>query len=195
MKKDVKVVRDPKAIKIAVEDTRSNILSLLRINDMSISQLAESLDKDQSTIYRHIKKLEEFGYLEPSGEKKTHHIPEKIYGRTAGVFLLCPSNIDTGQPSDMMVEWERNKAERILELLNVMDYKSEDGEELVEDISDIFIDLKERVTNPIEKSEDEIGKISFATLLRLELLLFLLEQRNDEELKKKVDSVLDKFVQ
>ncbi|MFW6142096.1 MAG: winged helix-turn-helix domain-containing protein [Candidatus Saliniplasma sp.] len=195
MKKDVKVVRDPKAIKIAVEDTRSNILSLLRVNNMSISQLAESLDKDQSTIYRHIKKLEEYGYVEPSGEKKTHHIPEKIYGRTAGVFLLCPSNIDTGQPSEMMIEWERDKAERIMELLNVMGYESEDGEELVEDISEIFIDLKERVINPIEKSEDKIGKISFATLLRLELLLFLLEQRKDVELKEKVNSILDKFTQ
>jgi len=193
MKKDVKVIRDPKAIKVAVEDTRSNILSILRINDMSISQLAKSLDKDQSTIYRHIKKLEEYDYIEPTGEKKTHHIPEKIYGRTSGVFLLCPSNIDTGQPSEMMIEWERNKAERIIELLSIMGFDSDDGSELIEDISDIFIDLKERVIKPIEESEEDIGKISFATLLRLELLMFLLELRNDQELREKVNTALDKF--
>lgn len=192
--KDLKVVRDPQAVKTAIEDTRSNILSLLRVNDMTISQLAESLDKDQSTIYRHIKKLEEYGYLETVGEKKTHHIPEKLWGRTASVFLLNPSSIDTGQPSEMMVEWEREKAARILDLLDIMGYdigEEDELEDLVEELSEIFIDLKEKVTKPIEDAEDDIGEISFPTLLRLELIMFMLEERKNEELKKKLDEVLN----
>lgn len=193
MKKDVEVVRDPESIKIGIEDTRSKILSLLQVNDMTISQLAKTLDKDQSTIYRHIKKLEDAGFVEKVGEKKEHHIPEKIFGRTAGLFLLSPSTIDTGQPSDMMVKWEKQHAENIIELLNTMGYKTEDSEELVDDLSDIFIDIKEKVIEPIEDSEDELGEISFPTLLRLELMMYILELNEDKEIKEKLDDLIEEF--
>lgn len=193
MKKDVEVVRDPESIKIGIEDTRSKILSLLQVNDMTISQLAKTLDKDQSTIYRHIKKLEDAGFVEKAGEKKEHHIPEKIFGRTAGLFLLSPSTIDTGQPSDMMVKWEKQHAENIIELLNTMGYKTDDGKELMDDLSDIFIDIKEKVIEPIEESEEELGEISFPTLLRLELMMYILELNEDKEIKEKLDDVIKEF--
>ena len=193
MKKDVKVVRDPSAVKIAIEDTRSNILFLLRVKDMTISQIAESLDKDQSTIYRHIKKLEESGFVDSVGEKKEHHIPEKLYGRTASLFLLSPSSIDTGKPSEMFIKWEKEHAEKILNLLDIMGYESKKSDEFIEKISNILLDFNERVTKPIENSEEEIGKISFPTLLRLELLMFLLEERDDDDFKNKIDEVLSNF--
>ncbi|MFW6041056.1 MAG: ArsR/SmtB family transcription factor [Thermoplasmatota archaeon] len=193
MKKHVKVVRDPSAVKLAIEDTRSNILSLLRVKDMTISQLTESLDKDQSTIYRHIKKLEESGFIESVGSKKEHHIPEKLYGRTASLFLLAPSSIDTGQPSEIMIEWERKHSERIIELLSVMGYNTDETENIKENLSEILLEFERRVVNPIEESEEEIGKISFPLLLKLELVLFLFEIRDDEKLKDKIDEVLSTF--
>lgn len=193
MKKDVKIVRDPKAIKVGIEDTRNNILSLLRVNDMTISQLADSLNKDQSTIYRHIKKLEEFGYVEVAGEKKEHHIPEKVYGRTASVFLLNPRSPDSEKSPDMKIEWEKGHAERLIELLEMIGYESEDPENTIDDISDLFIEMKNRVIEPLKKSEESLEDVSFPFLMRLELFLFLLKEREEGELKERVDGIFDKF--
>ncbi|MBS3816816.1 MAG: ArsR family transcriptional regulator [Candidatus Thermoplasmatota archaeon] len=195
MKKDVKVVRDPEDVKLALEDTRSDILSLLKVNDMTLSQLDESLDKDHSTIYRHIKKLEEAGYVEEIGEKKDHHIPKKVYSRTANVFLLNPNSIDKGEPADLLIDWEEKNAERILNLLEIMGYSidREDEDELIEDLSRLFVDLKERVIDPIEEAEDEIKDISFPLLLRLELLMFLLEENEDEELRQRFEHFSSKI--
>jgi len=44
-KERIKVVRDPKAIIIGIEKNRRNILKLLRFNDLTVSQIAESWKK------------------------------------------------------------------------------------------------------------------------------------------------------
>ncbi len=195
MKKEVKVVRDPEDVKLALDDTRSDILSLLKVKDMTLSQMTDSLDKDHSTIYRHVKKLEEAGYLEEVGEQRDHHIPKKIYSRTANAFLLNPSSIDEGEPADLMIEWERENAERLLNFLTVMGYsiEEEEKEELIDDLSNLFIELKDKVIEPIEESEDEIGEISFPLLLRLEVLMFLLEKKRDEELEERFENILSRI--
>ncbi|MFP3872169.1 MAG: winged helix-turn-helix domain-containing protein [Candidatus Natronoplasma sp.] len=195
MKKEVKVVRDPEHVKLAIEDTRSDILSLLRVNDMTLAQMAESLGKDHSTIYRHVKKLEEAGYLEEVGEKKDYHIPKKVYSRTAKVFLLNPSSLDSGDTADLTMDWERRNAEKILDLLDIMGYSvdCEDREELIDELSELFIDLKEKVMDPIEEAEDEIGEISYPLLLRFEVMMYLLEKRKDEELEDRFEGFISKL--
>jgi len=194
MKSDVKVVRDPDDVKVAIEDTRSDILSLLRVNDMTITQLAENLNKDHSTIYRHIKKLEDAGYIEEIAQMKENHIPKKVYTRTADVFLLSPTSIDGGEPSDLTMDWERENARKILELLEVMGYSvDEDEEEMVDILSSIFAGLKEKVSDPIDEAEEEIGEISFPILMRFELLMFLLEKRKDEEIEEEFEKFFSKL--
>ncbi len=195
MKKEVKVVRDPEDVKLALEDTRSDILSLLKVKDMTLSQMTDSLGKDHSTIYRHVKKLEEAGYLEEVGEQKDHHIPKKIYSRTANAFLLNPSSIDEGETTDLMIEWERKHAERILDFLSILGYSIEEDEkeELIDDLSSLFIDLKESVIEPIEESEDEIKEISFPLLMRLEVLMYLLEKKKNENIEKRFEDILSRI--
>ena len=194
MKSDVKVVRDPDDVKVAIEDTRSDILSLLRVNDMTITQLAENLNKDHSTIYRHIKKLEDAGYIEEIAQMKENHIPKKVYTRTADAFLLSPTSIDGGEPSDLTLDWERENARKILELLEIMGYSvDKDEEEMVDILSNIFAELKEKVSDPIEEAEDEIGEISFPLLMRFELLMFLLEKRKSEDIEEKFEKLLSKL--
>jgi len=196
MKSDVKVVRDPDHVKVAIEDTRSDILSLLRVNDMTITQLAENLNKDHSTIYRHIKKLEEAGYIEEIEQINENHIPKKVYTRTANAFLLSPTSIDGGEPSDLTMDWERENARKILELLEIMGYsveREEEEEEMVDILSNIFAELKEKVSDPIEEAEDEIGEISFPLLMRFELLMFLLEKRKSTDVEEKFEKLLSKL--
>lgn len=195
MKSDVKVVRDPDHVKIAIEDTRSDILSLLRVNDMTITQLAETLDKDHSTIYRHIKKLQDAGYVKEISEMKDNHIPKKVYTRTADSFLLSPTSIDGGEPSELAMDWEKENAKRLLELLEIMGYsvEEEEVEEIIDILSNIFVELKEKVSDPIEEAEDQMGELSYPLLMRFELLMFLLEKRKSKDVDQKFEKLLSKL--
>lgn len=195
MKKEVKVVSDPEHVKLAIEDTRRDILSLLKVNDMTLTQMSETLDKDHSTIYRHVKKLEKAGYLEKVGEQKDHHIPKKVYSRTAKVFLLNPSSMESGVRTDITIDWEKKNAEKMVDFLEIMNYniKEEEKEELIDELSKFFIDLKERVMDPIADAEEKIGEISFPQLLRFEVLMYLLEKRKDKELEERFEKILTKI--
>lgn len=192
MKKEVKVIRDTPSIKICVEDTRSKILSLLRVRDMSISQLAEALDKDQSTIYRHLKKLQNAGYVEISGKRKEHHIPEKLYGRTASIFILSPTDGDTDDES-ISKSWQRRHTERVAKLMEILGYDVDISEELIEDLASFFSMLDKTTDELIERSQDKISEMNYPTLLRLKLLLFILEIMDNDDVKEEAERILNSF--
>lgn len=181
------------SIKVGVEDTRNKILSLLGVKDMSISQLAEALDKDQSTVYRHLKKLEKTGYVQVTGERKKYHIPEKMYGRTANIFLLSMTG-DGPQSEKLGKEWHREQSKNVLELLNLMEICDENTvDESLDDLTELFTELDTITDNMIEENQDKIGEISYPTLARLKLILFLTIIDRHEELKKKTEKLLEKF--
>lgn len=193
MRKDVEIIRDPKAIKIGVEDTRGKILSLLRVDDMTITQIAEALSKDQSTIYRHIKKLEEAGFIEVCGERKEHHIPEKLYGRTASLFLLSPRTMEAGESEEIELSWEKAHAEKIMDIMNKLGYENDRSEDLVEDLSELFARLCDIMNKTIENTEKDIGEMDYPMLVRLRLLFYLLEIEENPELKEKTKKIISRF--
>lgn len=190
MKKDVKVIKDIDAIKVGVEKTRSKIVALLKIKDMTISQLAEALERDQSTIYRHIKKLEEYDFLEVTGERKLHHIPEKLYGRTAAVFLFSPFIDEVEDAFFGIPKWEIESSGWVVETLKTLDIYDGSSQDLLDELSYIFTILSKRTEDRLFESENNIRDMSYTRLLRLAFVLFLLELDMDDELKERTFSMI-----
>ena len=192
MQSSIRVVRDPEKIRICIETTRSKILSLLNVENMTISQLAEVLNKNQSTVYRHVKKLEKHNFIEVSGEKKEHHIPEKIYSRTAKMFLMIPQSND--MEDDYEDRWRKESMMKSLEILDKIGYDNEGSEELVDTVNAFFLKFAGKTADYMEGNED-IGEIDTYTLRIVEMLLLLLEIKNDKslkDLKEDIIPVLDK---
>jgi len=187
MKEPVRVIRDPDKIRICIETTRNKILSLLNVENMTISQLSEALSKDQSTVYRHVKKLEKHDFVTVRGEKKEHHIPEKIYGRTAGMFLMIPQSND--MDDDYEERWRRESMEKSLEILNMIGYNNDRPDDLVENLNEFFLKFGSKTADYFENNED-IGEIDNYTLRIVEMLLLLLEVNNDNELKALKDEII-----
>lgn len=191
MKEPVRVIRDPDKIRICIETTRNKILSLLNVENMTISQLSEALSKDQSTVYRHVKKLEKHGLVMVCGEKKEHHIPEKIYGRTAGMFLMIPQSND--MEDDHEERWRKESMQRSLDVLDLIGYHNEGSDELIEKVNDFFIKFGSKTADYFEEN-NEVGEIDNYTLRIVEMLLLLLEVKNDDklnQLKREIIPVLD----
>ncbi len=171
--KEIEIVDDPEKIKIIIEETRSKILHLLRFRDMTISELASILNKDISTIFRHIKKLEKAGLVKVTGERKLHNVPEKIYGRTARTFLLAPESY---RKDEMIEKFSRRKMEKLIKALESIGYHVKEKGQLME----LLLHLDEISIKDLENLKMDVG---WNTIARLRTLLILLNM-DDESLKK-----------
>jgi DNA-binding transcriptional ArsR family regulator len=59
----MKVVLDKSSLFALASDTRMEMLKALESNRRTVSQLAELINIDKSAVYRHLKKLEEGGFV------------------------------------------------------------------------------------------------------------------------------------
>ncbi|MFW5928783.1 MAG: ArsR/SmtB family transcription factor [Thermoplasmatota archaeon] len=193
MSHKVETVKDMDRIKISLEETREKILALLRVNNMSISQIAEVLNKDQSTINRHIKKLERAGFVEIVGERKEHHIPERIYGRTADTFLINPDAQSTKKMASLMINWNLGYDEDTLEKLEMIGYDDGISEETLTNIFDFLNSINEHISNHVEEIEEEVLDMNYRDLIKLKLLLYLIELNNNPDLEKYFHNVFSDF--
>ena len=128
MKKEIKIFRDNDAIRASLQETRSKILSLLKLNDLTINQIAESLGKERSNIYRHVKRLERYGYIKATDEIKKGGAYEKVYSRTAKFFIMTPKSIDSDKPTTVG-EWDIGQTRQVLKQLKSLGFGNECSEE------------------------------------------------------------------
>ncbi len=191
MKEDVELVHDSERIKILLEDTRKNILNLLKIEDMSISQLAEGLDKDRSTIYRHVKKLEDYGYVELKGERIVNNVPGMVYGRTAKLFLPCPKSMEPGDPILESFSWDEKNTYNILDCLKLLGYDVDLTDDLARDTSNIFTKIDNKIIDIFR--ETDLVEMDHLEALRLKFLIILIEFSSNEKLRDDIKSLISGF--
>jgi len=192
MSPDIKLFEDSDTLKVGLESTRKQILDLLRVKNMTISQVSEALEKDQSTVYRHIKKLEEAGFIEVKGERKEHHIPERIYGRTADVFLLSPEPISSDKTSSLGIRWDDGKVKECLDILEEIGYEVE-KEEVIEKISYYFYELDKEVNKELSKSLDDDFEMDFFSLMQIKFILSLIKLENSESCAEEIKDLISRF--
>jgi len=190
MRKGVKIIDDPKSIKTGMGDTKSKILSLLRDEDMGISEITEKLGKDRSTIYRHIRKLEHAGFVEMVNENNSNNSSEKIYGRTADIFLMSTDKVDDKVDIASVVEWDLADAKKILQRMEEIGYQNNKSDALANRLTDFFTKLSEKSKEHYENGCKDMGILD---CLRLKLLMLLLEIENHPDLEKRVKKIASDF--
>jgi DNA-binding transcriptional ArsR family regulator len=184
---ETRVLKDPEKIKIVVDETRRNILSLLRFNDLTVSQMADVLQKDQSTIYRHMSKLEEAGFVEVRGEKKTHHIPEKVYARTAHFFILVP---ETEETSRLLETYSAKRMEKLYHLMKKMGADIHIDDDLITEGRRFVAALRSELFEEYEEIDEPLDIIM---LKKLELFLILLRMEENETFRERVFQFIRKM--
>lgn len=189
---NVRVFEDSETLKVGLEKTRRQILDLLKVKNMAISQISEALDKDQSTIYRHVKKLEEAGFIEVKGEKKEHHIPERIYGRTAEVFLMTPEPIDSDVSSIVGIQWNRNNVEECLNFLEKMGYSIEE-EEMLDDLCGYLQSLDREINDELTSAMDDEKEIDYFSLLQIKFLASIIKIEKNKGEKEKIQEIISEL--
>ena len=186
---NIVIVTDPKRIKVGIEETRRHILSLLKIKAMTVAELAEALNKDQSTIYRHIEKLTEHDYVEASDERRIHHIPEKIYSRTAMTFLLSPDKKLAGEDIDLM---KKMTEEHGKELATILSQVKPEGEIEPEALTELLWFLWEHTISDIKDLKERNVEMSIKEIHVFNNLSILKAMRSDPEFADKLNDLLEK---
>jgi DNA-binding transcriptional ArsR family regulator len=182
----VKIIDDPAVIKIAVEETRRQILTMLNEQEMTLSEIARKIKKDISTVYRHIHQLQRAGLVEVVGEKRVHHIPEKVYGRTAKLFLYSPEAAEQfGR--DLQAAHIIPSVHMLIDLLQEMGYDVENSEEFRDNLGKILIRFNVLTAQALERlSPDREMEISISIYILLMLITGLINLDLDQDLSERV---------
>ena len=192
MTKKVRVITDPNVIKLMLEDTRRQILQLLRNKEMTISQLSEILGKTPQTIYHHIEKLKEAGLVEVKRTEMKGNLVEKYYGRTADAFYI---NMYLGD--EELRYFARSKLKTKLDIFKALGHSFNDEELL--DIMDKLRakehEYKMEISKEIEAKEELLKDFSNEDIIHaIEWFSMAKLGRDDEalELLKKLGEILKK---
>lgn len=168
---DLKVVYDPETAKLLMDETRQDILRLLKIKALSIRDISSLLGKDVSTIYRHIKKLEKNNIVMISGSRKNKNGEEKLYRRTYSTYVLAP---ELFMPENSpLVDEKKSRYNRIKHALENVGFKIENDNRFEE----LFFKLESTVIKEIERLDSDLD---LNTLNNLETILFIKLVKPDE---------------
>ena len=92
MESEIRVIKDPKLVKVLVSETRGKLMDEIHKEPKSISQLARIFGKTPVAIHYHIKKLEEAGFIKLAKTRVVNNnLIEKYYQPSAPPFVICLS--------------------------------------------------------------------------------------------------------
>ena len=163
MMKPIKVIKDPDAFKLLADDTRRQIVTLLRVKEMTVSQISQVLQITPQAIYHHIKKLQPVGIIEVSREERLGHLIESYFRATAELYFCSIGNVSGGpeylendiktsldalQRIGLKIEYTEENVKKLAELSTEMDSccKNTEYEDLINELDDVDFITKQTVT-------------------------------------------------
>jgi DNA-binding transcriptional ArsR family regulator len=181
--KAFKVVTDPKAFQLLADGTRRKIVYLLRVKEMSVSQLAAELNLTPQAVYHHVKKLVKGGLVEVSREERCGHLIESYYRATAEMFSFSLGKasaqslrskqlakeqltkvLDALKQAGFSLDYDDSKISQLVDAQNELDdccRDTSDLEKMVYDMNDLDIFTRKTAVNlakTLRMSETEFDK-------------------------------------
>jgi DNA-binding transcriptional ArsR family regulator len=133
--KAFRTIKDPLAFQLLADETRRKIVYLLRVKEMSVSQLASELNLTPQAVYHHVKKLVKGGLAEVTREERCGHLIESHYRATAELF-----NLSHGKASAQSLrskQLAKEQMTKILEALEKAGFALEYDEEKISQLVDV----------------------------------------------------------
>jgi DNA-binding transcriptional ArsR family regulator len=185
--KAVKVIKDPEAFEILADETRRKIIYLLKVKELTVSQIASEIGLTAQAIYHHIRKMKRLGLVEVAREERVGHFIETYYRSAAEMFHLSCGETKGKRASEELVRGAMDGLARIGLI-------SEANEKSLEKIASI-IEEKEKCCGPgkwADKIEDldDVGffvkqtMLEFATLINEDDKDYEEDVRREKELRK-----------
>ena len=179
----------PKAWKLLGDETRRNIIFLLRVKELTVSQISAELDMTPQAIYHHIKKLEKAGLVEVTHEERCGHLIESYYRATAETFLCSIGSLYKKKVKiDMLT---------VLDGLSKLGFKIESSDEIASKLVDLETKaLKYKGANKLEDAVVKLEKeMDFMTLEMVKHYADLMSMSQEEfDKRQKLGRALRQFL-
>lgn len=178
--KQIKVIKDPEAFQLLADETRRKIVFLLRVKEMTVSQIAAEFSITPQAVYHHIKKLKKGELVEVSREERVAHLIESYYRATAEVFFCS-----VGETSQSR-EFAQEQMTTILSALKRLGFNLEFDEDKISQLIDVEMELK-KCYNSFGKFEDaiaELDDVDFLTKQTVQKYAEILSMADDEFVRK-----------
>lgn len=147
------VIKEPEAFQLLADETRRKILYLLRVKEMTVSQIATELGVTSQAIYHHIRKLLKGKMVEVVREERTGHLIESYYRATAEDFLLSHGKVSSQSLHDKKLAEEQ--VTTALQTLKRIGFNLEFDKNKIAQLVDLRVEL-DKCCKGTEKVEDEI---------------------------------------
>jgi len=195
--KAIKVVDDPKKFQLLADDSRRRIIFLLRATEMTVSQIASTLEVTPQAIYHHIKKLQGADLVQVVREERVGHLIESYYRATAEAFLSSVGATPSGR--EFFEKQMGTTLESLAKIGFDLDYGEDDVQMLIEKQDEVLKccsekDFEEKMTDTL----DDLDSTTLALIKDYGKLLvmtddeFLHQQRLNKELRNALKSLLKK---
>lgn len=182
----MKMITDPAAFQLLADETRRKMVFLLRVKDMTVSQIAAELNLTPQAVYHHIKKMQKADLIEVSREERLGHLIESYYRATAESFHLSMGKT-SGHSGSRKVAIEQVKM--ALGMLPMLGFKLDYTEEQVAKLVDLRSKIEDEAK--VKKLEETISScckdVDFSTSLLLTEFAETL-QTTDAEYKSKEEA-------
>jgi len=188
--KPIKVIKDPEAFRLLGDETRRKIVFLLRVKEMTVSQMAADLNITPQAVYHHIKKLQKGDLVEVAREERIDHIIESYYRSTAETFYCSIGKTLLSR------KFAEEQLTTILNALKRLGFNLEFDENKVSQLIDLHRELQECCgSGKFEDSIADLNDVDFLTKQTVQEYAETLSMSNKEfakqqELKKKFRDLL-----
>ena len=139
----------PEAFKLIGDATRKRIIFLLRVKELTISQISSELGMTPQAIYHHIKRLEAAGLVEVTREERVDHLIESYYQSTAETFLCSIGSFPK--------ETARRDILGVLDGLKKIGFQIETNDEIADELVNLEEKLvKHKGTKELERTIEKL---------------------------------------
>ena len=188
--KHLKTIDNPEAFKLMADQTRRKIVFLLRVKEMTVSQIAQELNITPQTVYHHIRKLVEGGLVEVTREVRVDHLIESYYQATAEVFHFTIGK--TSQGKEMLQE----ETEVALKALICIGFKLNYNQKVISNLVELIMQQKDCCgADEYEDAISKLNDVDFFTKQHVQEYAGILSMSDEEfatkdELRKKFRELL-----
>ena len=179
--KPLKVIKDPEAFELLGDPTRRKMIFLLRVKEMTVSQMAEDLKLTPQAVYHHIKKLLKGGIIEVVREVRIDHLIESYYMATAETFHFSVGTT---------VQGKKATKEKMVEALNALKrigFKVDYDDKILNQLVEIEVEMEDCCKSG--KFEEKLAELDDLDILTKETIAEYADQlaMSDKEFTKELE--------
>jgi DNA-binding transcriptional ArsR family regulator len=149
--KPMKAIKDPEAFQLLGDETRRKIVFLLRVKEMTVSQIAAELEITPQAVYHHMKKLQKGDLVEVAREERIGHLIESYYRATAETFVCSFGKTPRGR------DFTGEQVTTVLDALRTLGFNLEFDDSKISQLVDVKRELEDCCSSG--KFEDTIADL------------------------------------